>query len=34
MRCNGDLSEQEGQRFRNLVTNFVNSIADVILKVQ
>jgi hypothetical protein len=34
IRCNRDLSEGEGQRLENLVANFIDRIADVILKVQ
>jgi hypothetical protein len=33
MRCSRDLSEDETRRLENLVVNFIDSIANVILKV-
>jgi hypothetical protein len=34
IRCSRDLSDSDGERLENLVTNFVGDIADVIFKVQ
>jgi hypothetical protein len=34
MRCNRDLSKDEGRRLENLVTNFIGNITDVIFRVQ